>query len=334
MKAATAIRLAALGWLRGERPVVLMYHRVAVPTVDPWGLAVRPELFRDQLAMLGCRRHVMAMDAFMHALTDASLPSNAVAITFDDGYRDNLTNAAPLLDDAAAPATLFLTAGAIGRNTPFWWDELARMILLQRNPIRKDVRVNTVGFKLDFSAMPRDEPSDPTWRVWQKPRTARQAAYKQLWQLLQGAQPVEREAAMDQLRQIAPPVSGAPDDLPMTVEEVAQVLSSPHISIGAHGTTHQPLTTLAVSGRRAEIAESQALCSELAGHSVDGFAFPYGDRDAETIAMVEEAGFAWACSTRHACIDASRCDRFDLPRIAVPDITGAALLRSLEAAPS
>lgn len=313
MKVLSAIRGVARRLLRGERPVVLMYHRVAAPAVDPWGLAVRPELFRDQLAMLKRRRHLMAMDAFINALADGSLPQNAVAITFDDGYRDNLTNAVPLLDEAAAPATIFLTAGAIGRNAPFWWDELARMILLQRKPIRYDLGGRAVRAKQEIDAMAGDEPFDSTWRARLEPRTARQAAYKQLWQLLQRAQPAEREAAMDQLRHMAPPVPAASEELPMTVEEVAQVIKSPHISIGAHGMTHQPLSTLAASDRRVEIEESRAICGELARHAVDGFAFPHGDRDADTIAMVKAAGFAWACSTRHASVDARRSDHFDLP---------------------
>ena len=46
--------------------------------------------------------------------------------------------------------------------------------------------------------------------------------------------------------------------------------------------------------------------------------------------MVREAGFAWACSTRAACINPRNYDRFDLPRIAAPDVSGTAILKRIE----
>jgi peptidoglycan/xylan/chitin deacetylase (PgdA/CDA1 family) len=316
---------------RQPGPVILMYHRVATPPIDPWGLAVAPARFRDHLKVLRRRRKILAMDAFMAGLEDGSLPPRAVAITFDDGYRDNLTNAAPLFDEAGAPATVFLTASAIGREAPFWWDELARMILLQCEPIRYDLAVETARVAGDIPAMPPGEAPDPAWRAWEEPRTAREATYRELWQLLQRVQPAERAAAMDDLRRMAPPVPADPEELPMTVEEVAR-LASPRISIGAHAMTHQPLTTLAHPDRRAEIEDGRAICIKLANQPVDGFAFPHGDHDTDTVAMVREAGFAWACSTRAANVDRTNYDRFDLPRVAAPDISGTALLHALEEA--
>jgi hypothetical protein len=72
---------------RRPRPVILMYHRVAVVQHDPWRLAVDPERFEEQIAYLKHHRTPMSMDELVHRLRSKTLPANAVAVTFDDGYR-------------------------------------------------------------------------------------------------------------------------------------------------------------------------------------------------------------------------------------------------------
>jgi peptidoglycan/xylan/chitin deacetylase (PgdA/CDA1 family) len=180
--------------------------------------------------------------------------------------------------------------------------------------------------------MAPNEVPDRRWRAWDEPGTAREAAYQELWRLLQRCRPADRTAVMDELRQAVPAAMADAEDLPMTAEEVARLVSFRHVSIGSHAMSHQPLTSLSSTDRRAEIVEGRAVCLGLSGQSVDGFAFPHGDRDAETIAMVREAGFAWACSTRAASVDPQHYDRFDLPRIAAPDVSGGAILRRIEQA--
>lgn len=310
-------------------PAILMYHRVATPPVDPWGLSVAPARFADQLASLSKYREIVTMNDFAAGLDAGTLSRRAVALTFDDGYRDNLSNAAPRLKVAGAPATLFLTGNAIGRDTPFWWDELARIILLQRGPVRFGLTLGTRHLQGDLPAMAADEVPDPGWRAWEKARTVREITYVDLWQALHHVQPAERAASMGTLRQMAPPVPTDSDELPMDESEVSQ-LSAFGMSIGGHAMSHQPLTTLAAPDRWAEIEASRARCLALSNGGAMGFAFPHGDRDEETIGMVREAGFAWACSTRSAAVKRGGFDRFDFPRVAAPDVLGAALMPILE----
>ena len=72
-------------------PVILMYHRIATMTWDPWRLAVTPKSFREQLAYLKRNRTVLRLSDFVTAHRDGRLPDDAAAITFDDGYRDQST---------------------------------------------------------------------------------------------------------------------------------------------------------------------------------------------------------------------------------------------------
>src|SRR5262249_18845779 len=113
-------------------PVLLMYHRVAEPPYDPWGLSVPPRRFEEQMRALKTCRVPLPLGEFVARLEKRALPQLAVGITFDDGYSDNLRVAKPILDETDVPATIFLTTGFLGGRQEFWWDELARLTLGRR----------------------------------------------------------------------------------------------------------------------------------------------------------------------------------------------------------
>ena len=110
-----------------SQAIILLYHRVARIESDPWSLCVTPEHFAEHLEVL--RRH------FPIKLTQAQslrLLLNrgrcSVAITFDDGYADNFSEAAPLLKRYGIPATFFIATGYVEAIREFWWDELEKVV--------------------------------------------------------------------------------------------------------------------------------------------------------------------------------------------------------------
>src|SRR6185437_3528364 len=110
-------------------PTILMYHRVADVAVDPWRLAVSPGWFERQMADLARHRSPMPVGELVDRLRRGTAPKDAVAVTFDDGYVDNLVYAKPILAEYGIPATLFLPTGSVGQPEEFWWDELAKLTL-------------------------------------------------------------------------------------------------------------------------------------------------------------------------------------------------------------
>jgi peptidoglycan/xylan/chitin deacetylase (PgdA/CDA1 family) len=318
-------------WLRhGNGPAILMYHRIATPEVDPWGLSVSPERFAEQLQALRARRTILSMDAFVARLQSIDLPPDAIALTFDDGYLDNLRRAKPILEAADIPATVFLTTGRIGTGKEFWWDELARMILSRAEPLTGRVTVAAVGLQIDLPPIDRELEPRVTWRAWDQPMTVREATYQSLWQALQVCAPERREEAMAELRLLCGSTCPNPEDLPMSAADVRELVSG-RISLGAHGCTHQLLTSLPAAARAEEIKRCREEIEALSSLAVTGFAYPHGDRDAETIEMVRRAGYGWACSTREAAIDPWCADLHDLPRLAVGDWPADKLLVKLGA---
>src|SRR5438105_4129160 len=97
-----------VGWDVG--PTILMYHRIAHSEFDPWGIAVEPTRFEQQMTKYKRRRTVLSLLEFMHLHPRGTLPRNAIAITFDDGYACNANVAGPLLASLGFPATFFVTS--------------------------------------------------------------------------------------------------------------------------------------------------------------------------------------------------------------------------------
>jgi peptidoglycan/xylan/chitin deacetylase (PgdA/CDA1 family) len=305
-----------------------MYHRVASPSVDPWGLAVQPHNFESHLRVLGRRRTPMTMSGLVERLTRGTLPHDAVAVTFDDGYVDNLQRAKPMLSAAGIPATLFVMTGAIGRTVEFWWDEVARGILARAAALECTIPIAGDSCSIAFDDLSSDD-RDP-WRAWQEPRTPRQKAYLDVWSRLRAAPPSERDAAMLRIREALNDAPADGGDLPMNARELEQMSSGGLVEIGAHTVSHPVLTLLNPAQKRSEIRGSKQACERTTRSRVSGFAYPHGALDEDARDAVREAGFGWACSTVHRCVPATDADLFALPRLFIEDWDASTFERTLQ----
>ncbi len=120
-----------------------MYHSVSRGRPDPWELCVDPDLFAEQLELLRDRFHVVSLGELCDALTRNEPLQRAVVLTFDDGYRDNLLVAKPLLERHGLPATVFVATGFVGSGRDFWWDELEAVCAaggLESRPLWEELR--------------------------------------------------------------------------------------------------------------------------------------------------------------------------------------------------
>ncbi len=99
--------------------VILMYHMVSKAlTPKDRRYACDQKLFRSHLKYLTAQHfNIISLDQFLKLRAEAnSIPQNTVLITFDDGFSDNYENAFPVLQEAGAPATIFLASGVVGRS--------------------------------------------------------------------------------------------------------------------------------------------------------------------------------------------------------------------------
>jgi peptidoglycan/xylan/chitin deacetylase (PgdA/CDA1 family) len=111
-----ARRLPAPDW-QGVR--ILGYHSIGHL---PHTLAVRPDAFRAQMeAVAASGATPISLAAALELLDAGPVAGRHVCVTFDDGYRDNLTVAAPILRELGIPATVFVATGAVDGTAPFYW---------------------------------------------------------------------------------------------------------------------------------------------------------------------------------------------------------------------
>lgn len=283
------------------------------------------------MEMLKSLRHVMSCNDLVAALETGEVPRFAAAVTFDDGYADNALVAKPILEELAVPATFFLTSEAIGQG-PFWWDELAALVLA--HPQLADFEIGIGGQSVAVRWDAQDTPPRglSNWRTEHGGNDPRRCAYLLLWEALQQCEADTRSQAMDVLREhlaVGADADLAADGIPMTVSMVRS-LASPMIASGGHGRTHVPLTSLALDRQTAEITGGRADIAAMTGEAAPtGFAYPHGIHDAGVRRKVVEAGYDWAVVTDDAPVNPRKFDRHALPRIGVGDWSAETLRRKL-----
>lgn len=317
-------------------PVILMYHRIAQDELDPWKLCVSPQNFAAQMEFIHRRRRLMRLAALIEQLERGQCPRGAVVVTFDDGYRDNLYSALPVLEAFAVPATVFCTAGYVGSDQTFWWDRLASLLLgPEQLPAvlaleagseheRVDLRID-LGIAARYNAA--DRASDRRRQRDDDPASARLRFYREVWAWLRPLINADRAAALEQLAQWSA-ADGGDAPRPLTREQALTLAASPLIEIGAHSMTHAALSTLSPAAQHHEIAQSKAQLEALVGQPVKSFAYPFGDQSADTAALVRAAGFVSSCTTQANVIRAG-ADVFQLPRMAVGDGDATTLAKTL-----
>jgi peptidoglycan/xylan/chitin deacetylase (PgdA/CDA1 family) len=301
-------------WADRRRPVILLYHRVARVDCDPWGLAVPPDRFAEQIEALSRHRKVVPLDRLVAELDRGRAPKDWVAITFDDGYSDLLYEARPVLERWNCPATLFLTTGALDADG-FWWDRLSEAVLTPKK-LSTSLHLNGGEHAFDWQGNPED-------------RAEREALHLGLWRWLRRLNSEQREMQLKRVEHWAGATREHLErDRPLTTAELRELCADGIFAIGAHGITHAPLPDLNRFGKAAEIAGSRRRCEEILGRPVTSFAYPHGELDAECTEEVRRAGFRYACSTEPSPVKVES-PRFALPRMVVDSCGAEELLERL-----
>ncbi len=319
------MRVAAALQVRAERAyarlaargAVMMYHRIADEAHDPWSICVAPDQFDQHMLLLRKRAEPgdLAAVAADRSLTRAGRPR--VAVTFDDGYRDNILTALPILERHQIPATVFVVSGAVGSPREFWWDELERYILHAATlPDALELKAGGQPRRWTLTVEAQADAA-PGWdaETGAKPGS-REQLFLELWELLVRLGDEDRDDVLARLR-IWSGVSeaAAPGRLPIGADELARLAAHPLIEIGAHTEGHVSLPQREPAERRRQIEASQNALESVIGRPVRRFSFPFGRRDAISDGVVR-ARFDLACTSRPAALTPFSSP-FALPRIQV-----------------
>jgi peptidoglycan/xylan/chitin deacetylase (PgdA/CDA1 family) len=277
----------------------------------------------------------MRLAELTRELEKGRCPRGAVVVTFDDGYRDNLVAALPVLEAFDVPATVFCTVGIVASDQAFWWDRLAALLLgPDFLPPELALNLGADHKRISLQAAARydaaDRAADQRRPDDNAQASARLSLYREVWGWLRPLAEPDRAAALDQIsRWRAAAGDGSTEvPLPLSREQAQALAASPLIEIGAHSVTHAALSTLTPSAQRTEIVQSKVRLEALVDRPVVSFAYPFGDQGVDTAALVRDAGFRLSCTTEAAAVRPGT-DPFQLPRIAVGDWDADTLARTL-----
>lgn len=286
-----------------SRGLVLLYHRVAHTEPDPWELAVSPENFAAHMRILAGYRP-MSLDCL---LSQRRTPkAGSVAVTFDDGYVDNLTNAKPILESQGIPATFFITTSNLSSGCGYWWEQLQRTVLCQP----------ALSRRIDWSAAGASQ----SWSL--KTIGERRQALLELHDRLKRMPAADRSEALSEIIAQFDPPCDSEEARPMTEEELRQLASEDRFDIGAHTVTHPFLPALTDDDMARELRDSGDYLRAITGKPVTSFSYPYGATGADrarVAAAVRSSGFRTAC-TAEAGLVAGNTSAYFVPRLPVPNL--------------
>jgi peptidoglycan/xylan/chitin deacetylase (PgdA/CDA1 family) len=281
---------------------ILAYHRINSQK-DEYFSAIDIPRFENQVAYLVEKFRIVPAKEGVQRLLEGDLPPNCVIVTFDDGYRDNFTNAFPILKKYNVDATFFLATGCLNGSDVLWHDQVCCAI-------RKTIRT-TLDLS-DFNGKKYVLSSD---------RLREQAIHSVLWDLREI--PNERRKiwgriVLERLGILETSMDPPKNPLMLNWHE-ARSLREGGMTFGAHTVTHPILSQTTIEEAKQEIENSKLAIETHLQLQVESFAYPSGrkaDFNEKIKELVKESGFACAFSMIYGSNEFG-VDPFALRRIPV-----------------
>ncbi len=260
-----------------------MLHRVHPDAMDSFrpnrDMAVSPEFLERFIADAQQRGYTfVSLDRIREAL-QAGEGNQLLALTFDDGYRDNFTRAYPILKHLGIPFSVYVTTAFPDDDAVLWWYAIEQMLQEHEQVMLADgseLPCHTSQEKLDAFV-----------------------SLRQLIMALPGDGLGERVNALFAHARFDWPRICAAHALRWT--DIEELSRDPLVTIGAHTVSHPVLCALPEQQVRAEMRESRERIETHIGTSVTHFCYPFGSRKevgAREFQLARELGFESATTTR------------------------------------
>ena len=298
---------------------ILTFHRVLPDRNGPRihnhnSLEISPEQLERTIQFYQQLDYAfISLDHLHQQLTNGTPARPFVVFTFDDGYRDNLTYAYPILKKYGIPFTIYVATHFPDQEAILWWYLLEDALLENEN-----LQFEWEGQQYAFSCTSR----------------------------------YEKEMAFDQIRQLINSRFSTTQHLPLlqqifkkseaelylytrsetlSWEDIQQLSLDPLVSIGAHSVHHYPLIQLDEQALYEEIEQSKTKIEQQIGKPVKHFAYPFGkavEASYREFEAVKAIGFQTATTTRMGNIFPQHAQFMEcLPRISVNSASNEPVLR-------
>ena len=278
---------------------ILVYHRVVkdeeIEEDLELGLTVSCSNFEKHIKEIKSKYKICSMDEFVRNLKKKT-NEFMIAITFDDGYKDNLYQALPILTKHEAPASIYVTTRFLNQEVDIWWYELGEVIQ-NRTEINFQYKEKKFNFLLDN-------------------KKRKFLAYQNLMKLFKSLKIDAQNELMEKITNTKKRKNYS--HICLNSEEILMLEKNPLITISSHGHNHQNLKILSDEEVKYEITKSLEVLENLINRKVKHFAYPFGGKDQVSTReynVIEDMNFDSAVIG--SVYPIKDCNFFSLPRIYV-----------------
>ena len=287
--------ILTLHHVRPQRPEAFQPNRL---------LEVTPEFLERVVRYLRRRNlDIVSLDEVYRRLVEGDFARRFVCITIDDGYRDTLQWAYPILKRYDAPFAVYIPTSFPDRLGELWW--LALEAVVARNS-RVTLRLNDVEQGFDCATV-----------------TEKRELFDELYRYVRSL-PTEEELRVfvrDLSARYHVDIAEFCNDLCMNWNELTTLAADPLVTIGAHTVNHVMLAKVPERMARSEMAMSRAVIEASLGKRPDHLSYPVGDKTSagpREFKIAAELGFKTAVTTRPGVLFPEHRDHLmALPRISL-----------------
>lgn len=283
---------------------ILMLHRVDTPDADGiWyneHLKMSPKVIEEMVIYARTHRcEFVSLDEMADAIRKKKDVRRLIAITFDDGYRDNYINGTPLFHRLNVPYTIYVCSKIVKGEMLYWWEILEKLVLDNNEILLAD------GHKFDCSTKENKERSFLDIREI----------------ILKLPQNDLREEMEKLFSNYKIDYDYGNDSLGLTWEQLGKLKNDKFATIGNHTYSHLAFTGCTDEAIVWDIDHAAQEMMERAGIEMKHFAFPFGEATAVSqhdIELVKQLGFKTSATTKDGLV-CYGTDPLELPRIFVTE---------------
>jgi peptidoglycan/xylan/chitin deacetylase (PgdA/CDA1 family) len=287
---------------------ILTLHHVRPARPDAFQpnqlLEVTPRFLEKVVRKLRrARLDLISLDEMHRRLTERDFKRRFVCVTIDDGYRDTLQYAYPILKQNEIPFTVYIPTSFPDRLGELWW--LALEAVVARND-RIVLLINER--ERGFECATLEE---------------KQHVYDQLYGWVRSFKTEDglRRVVRDLSVRYHVDIAAFCEELCMTWEDLGKLAADPLVTIGAHTVNHVMLAKTPERQARAEMAMSRSVIEASLGVRPEHLSYPVGDRTSAGLRefrIAAELGFKTAVTTRPGVLFAEHAQHLmALPRISL-----------------
>lgn len=272
-----------------------LFHRVN-PSRDPLWDPMDVALFDRCIRYISQHYEVHLLEDLVRS-PELHSGRRFATICFDDGYKDNLQYAAPVLAKYGCKASFYVVTDCIDRNVPTWTHVLEHRFQ----------HTGQTAIDLHFDFLPAQ------LRVSTLPDTTSRIAY------VRRLKPFLKKLPHEQRQQVLDAVDRAyaDADIPqimMDWDDIRTLRAAGHY-IGSHTVTHCMLGTMAAQDQMEELTQSAAVIERQLGYRPLTISYPVGSYNADTIRLSREAGYGIGLAVKQDLYDPHRDSIYEIPRL-------------------